>query len=143
MHCSFLCDGVENLLSKVFLKPLRAEYCCRDDAEVVAEGEEIQVLVTNLLCANEDAGNIRFGATADTVVRTYLDEYKPEHVFRLLKSGIGMDKVYLHRGSRVVAMFFIAGVAGDPAERHGRGAAERKRGHDHVPDEARPARYDG
>ena len=33
-------------------------------------------------------------------------------MFRLLKSGIGMDKVYLHRGSRVVAMFFIAGVAG-------------------------------
>lgn len=32
---------------------------------------------------------------------------------------------------------------GDPAERHGRDAAERKRGHDHVPDEARPARYDG
>ena len=78
----------------------------------MAEGEEIQVLVTNLPRANEDAGNIRFGATADTVVRTYLDEYKPEHVFRLLKSGIGMDKVYLHRGSRVAAMFFIAGVAG-------------------------------
>lgn len=81
-------------------------------ASALAEGEEIQVLVTNLPRANEDAGNIRFGATADTVVRTYLDEYKPEHVFRLLKSGIGMDKVYLHRGSRVAAMFFIAGVAG-------------------------------
>ena len=33
-------------------------------------------------------------------------------MFRLLKSGIGMDKVYLHKGSRVAAMMFIAGVAG-------------------------------
>ena len=83
-----------------------------DLAVSLAKRDEIQVLVTNIPRANEDAENIRFGATADTVVRCYLDEYKPEHLFRLLKSGLGRDKVFLHRGSRVAAMMFIAGLAG-------------------------------
>jgi len=76
------------------------------------EEERIQVIVTNIPRRNSDRENIRSGATADTVVRTYLDEYKAEHTYRLLKSGIGMDRVYLHKGSRVAAMMFIAGIAG-------------------------------
>lgn len=85
------------------------------DEEVASElavDDEIQVIVTNISRSPNDTGNIRFGANPDTVVRSYLDEYKAEHIFRLLKSGIGMDKVYLHKGSRVAAMFFIAGIAG-------------------------------
>lgn len=81
-------------------------------ASELIDEDEIQVIITNIPRTNEDSKNIRYGATADTVLRCYLDEYKPEHMFRLLKSGIGMDKVYLHKGSRVAAMMFIAGVAG-------------------------------
>lgn len=81
-------------------------------AEELLDRDEMQVIVTNIPRTANDTDNIRSGADADTVVRLYLDEYKAEHTYRLLKSGLGMDKVYLHKGNRVAAMMFIAGIAG-------------------------------
>lgn len=81
-------------------------------AESMIADNDIQIIVTNIPRGTDGNGNLRDGASADTVVRTYLDEYKAEHTFRLLKSGIGMDKVFLHKGNRVAAMIFIAGIAG-------------------------------
>ena len=81
-------------------------------AEALVDDDGIQVLVTNIPRSAEDGENIRDGATPDRILRCYLDEYKAEHIYRLLKSGVGLDKVYLHKGSRIAAMMFIAGVAG-------------------------------
>ena len=66
----------------------------------------MRVLVTNLPRAGRDAENIRFGATADTVLKAYLDQYKVEHAFRLAKDGMKMSRVYIHRPSRENPMMF-------------------------------------
>ncbi len=67
----------------------------------------MRVLITNLPRASKDAENIRSGATADTVLRAYLDQYKVEHAFRLAKDGMKMSRVYIHRPSRENAMMFV------------------------------------
>lgn len=83
-----------------------------EDAARKLMGEDsVQVLVTNLPSSDDPTGNLRDGATSDEVLRTYLDEYKPEHTFRLLKSDIGMSKVYLHKPNREAAMMMVMGVA--------------------------------
>jgi len=71
----------------------------------------ISVIVTNLPRAPKDAENIRFGATSDTVLRLYLDQYKPEHTYRLMKSGMGVSSVYVHTPSRAAALLFTVAVA--------------------------------
>ena len=71
----------------------------------------MRVLVTNLPRANRDNENIRFGATADTVLKTYLGQYKVEHAFRLMKDGMGMSRVYLHKSSREESMLFVISLA--------------------------------
>lgn len=76
-------------------------------AKALSRDRSVRVLVTNLPRASEDAENIRFGATADTVLRTYLGQYKVEHAFRLAKDGMKMSRVYIHRPSRENAMMFV------------------------------------
>ena len=67
--------------------------------------------MTNLPRANGDAENIRFGATADTVLLTYLGQYRVEHAFRLMKDGMSMKKVYIQKPSRENAMMFVISIA--------------------------------
>ena len=76
-----------------------------------SQDRDIRVLITNLPRANRDADNIRFGATADTVLKTYLGQYRIEHGFKLMKDGMGMDRVYLHKPSRENAMMFVITLA--------------------------------
>ena len=80
-------------------------------AERMAGDEDIRVLVTNLPRKNTDTVDLRTGADADQVLRLYLDEYKVESNFRLMKSGMGVDSVYLQTPSRESAMMFVIGVA--------------------------------
>lgn len=79
--------------------------------ESMAEDGGTTVLVTNLPRAQDDAENPRDGATADSVLRLYLDQYKIEHTYRLMKSGLGIDRVFLHTPSRENAMMFVIGIA--------------------------------
>ena len=71
----------------------------------------MRVLITNLPRTNNDAKNVRRGATADTVLLSYLDQYQVEHAFRLMKDGMGIDRVYIHRPSRENAMMFVISLA--------------------------------
>lgn len=80
-------------------------------ARELTQERGVRVLITNLPRANTDADNVRFGATADTVMKVYLDQYKIEHAFRLMKDGMGIDRVYLHRPSRENAMMFVISIA--------------------------------
>jgi len=82
-----------------------------DRARRLSQDRGVRVLVTNLPRANADAENIRFGATADTVLLSYLGQYRIEHAFRLMKDGLGIDRVYLHRPSRENAMMFVISIA--------------------------------
>jgi transposase len=80
-------------------------------AEMMSKRDSINVLVTNLPRSIEDAENLRSGATTGTVLKLYMDEYKIEHTYRLMKSGMGVDSVYLHTPSRENAMMFVVGTA--------------------------------
>ena len=80
-------------------------------AKQLSSDRSVRVLVTNLPRTNGDAANIRFGATSDTVLLTYLGQYRIEHAFRLMKSGMGMKRVYIQRPSRENAMMFVISVA--------------------------------
>ena len=80
-------------------------------AKELSKDRSVRVLVTNLPRANGDAENIRFGATADTVLLTYLGQYRVEHAFRLMKDGMSMKKVYIQKPSRENAMMFVISIA--------------------------------
>lgn len=80
-------------------------------AKDLADERAISVIVTNLPFASEDADNVRHGATTDTVLRLYLDQFKAEHTYRLMKSGMGVDSVYVHTPSRANALLFVISVA--------------------------------
>ena len=71
----------------------------------------INVLITNLPSADVSADNLRFGATADDIVDIYLGEFSIEHVFRLGKSGLGVDHMFLHTPSRQDAVVFLTSIA--------------------------------
>jgi len=80
-------------------------------ARRMGEDHGTQVLVTNLPRSDAATANIRDGADAETVMAAYLGEYKVEHTFRLMKSGLGVGSVYLHTPERENAMMFVIGVA--------------------------------
>lgn len=86
------------------------------EADRLAEENDIRVPVTDIPLADSNGeghgSNIRGGAAADEIVRLYPDEYKPEHCYRILKSGMGMDRVHLHKGNRVAAMFCLCAIGG-------------------------------
>lgn len=77
----------------------------------MCEAGGTNVLITNLLRRDTDADNVRDGATAQTVLRLYLNEYKVEHTYRLMKSGLGVDRVFFRTPSRENAMMFVVGIA--------------------------------
>ena len=78
-----------------------------EKARSLSQDRGVRVLVTNLPRSNEDAENIRFGATADTVLLCYLNQYKVEHAFRLMKDGMKMSRVYIQNIKRENAMMFV------------------------------------
>ena len=80
-------------------------------AVTLSKDRGVRVLVTNLPRSTQDRDNIRSGATADTVLKTYLGQSCIEHAFRIMKDGMSMDRVYLHRPSRENAMMFVISLA--------------------------------
>ena len=76
-----------------------------------AKEYSISVLVTNIPSANESCSNLRFGATADDIVDIYVGEFSIEHVFKLGKSGLGVDHMFLHTPSRQDAVVFLTSIA--------------------------------
>jgi len=80
-------------------------------AKRMGEDRGTQVLITNLPRSAVTGSNLRDGADAETVMMTYLGEYRIEHTYRLMKSGLGADSVYLHSPERENAMMFVIGIA--------------------------------
>lgn len=80
-------------------------------AERMAGDEDIRVIITNLPRVSDRTVGIRTGADADTVLRLYLDEYKVESNYAIMKSGMGIDRVFLQTPSRESAMIFVIGIA--------------------------------
>ncbi len=80
-------------------------------AEAFAAEHDLGVLITNILFATEDSDIVRHGATTSTVLRPHLDQYKVEYTYRLMKSGMGVDSVYVHTPQRADALLFVVVVA--------------------------------
>ena len=82
-----------------------------EKARAIAERESTMVLVTNLPRSCSDRGSYREGVTDEKVLEIYNQEYKVEQSFRLMKSGIGMNSIYLQTPSRENAMMFVICIA--------------------------------
>ena len=80
-------------------------------AKRMSKERNVRVLVTNLPRSDVDKDNLRDGATADAVLLSYLDQYLVEHAFRLMKDGMRIGRVYIHRPSRENAMSFVCSLA--------------------------------
>jgi transposase len=103
-------DSEEPITKTVYKIAVSMEFDT-DTAIKLAEKRGTSVIVTNLPYASEDAANVRHGGTTDTVLRLYLDQYKVEHTYRLMKSGMGVDEVYVRTPSRANALLFVVAVA--------------------------------
>lgn len=82
-----------------------------EKARAIAERESMTVLVTNLPRSCSKRGSYRDGVTDEGVLELYNQEYKVEQSFRLMKSGIGMNSIYLQTPSRENAMMFVICIA--------------------------------
>lgn len=80
-------------------------------ALALAAEHDLGMLVTNIPFATEDCDIIRHGATTSTILRLYLDQYKVEHTYRLMKSGIWVDSVYVRTPQRADALLFVVAIA--------------------------------
>lgn len=80
-------------------------------AEALAAEHDLGVLVTNIPFVTEDRDIVRHGATTSTILRLYLDQFKVEHTYRLMKSGMGVDSVYVRTPQRADALLFVVAVA--------------------------------
>ena len=80
-------------------------------AKRMSKERSVRVLVTNLPRSDVDRDNLRDGATVDAVLLSYLDQYRIEHAFRLMKDGMRIGRVYIHRPSRENAMSFVCSLA--------------------------------
>ena len=91
---------------------MEIEYVFSEEkARAIAERESTVVLVTNLPRSSSDRGSYREGVTDEKVLEIYNQEYKVEQSFRLMKSGIGMNSIYLQTPSRENAMMFVICIA--------------------------------
>lgn len=76
-----------------------------------ANMESMFVLATDLPRSEADNKRYRDGMTADGIIMIYREEYVVEHAFRFMKSGLGIDTVFLQTPSRERAMMFVIAIA--------------------------------
>ena len=81
--------------------------------DILADLDSVEVLVTNLprTPSGERMGNVRHGASSESVLELYLDWYKQEHTFKLLKGKVGLNDVFFKNPERENAMMFVLGLA--------------------------------
>ena len=70
-----------------------------------------QVLITNLPFSDEHSEDPRAKASADDVIDLYLEQFKAEAGFKMMKSGMEIGKVYIHTPSRITAVAFVVALA--------------------------------
>lgn len=80
-------------------------------AEALAAEHDLGVLATNIPFATEDCEIVRHEATASTVLGLYLDQYKVEYTYRLMKSAMGVDSLYVRTPQRSDALLSVVAVA--------------------------------
>ena len=71
----------------------------------------VQVLIANIPFSADHSDNPRKEASADDVIDLYLEQYKVEAGFRMMKSGMNIADVYIHTPSRITAVALIVCLA--------------------------------
>lgn len=94
---------------KVLCKPVPDE----ERLDILTDIESTEILVTNLprIDSGRKEANVRDGASSESVLDLYLDQYKQEHTFRLLKGKVGLNDVFFKKPERENAMMFVLGMA--------------------------------
>ncbi len=77
----------------------------------IAEKNATVVIVTNLLKPKQNVENAVKTYSDVEIVSLYNQEYKVEQSFRFMKSGIGMNSIFLQTPSRENAMMFVISIA--------------------------------
>ncbi len=81
-----------------------------DSIRILALSEASAVLITNLGRSPSEDGDVRKGADAEMVNRLYNGQFVCEHAYRLMKSGLGLDSIYLQNPRRVDGMLFVVSL---------------------------------
>lgn len=71
----------------------------------------LQVLVTNLPFSATHSDDVHTKASADDVIDLYLELYKVEAGFKMMKSGMNIADVYIHTPSRITVVAFVVSLA--------------------------------
>ena len=71
----------------------------------------IQVLITDIPFSDVPSEDRRIKASADDIIDLYLEQYKAEAGFKMMKSGMDVAHVYIHTPSRITAMAFVVSLA--------------------------------
>lgn len=82
-----------------------------DLIQEAAERYSVEVLITNIPFAAEDATNPRKGMTSDSVINRYLSQCTIEKRFRMMKTCHGMAHIFIHTPARQDAMIIIDALA--------------------------------
>ncbi len=80
------------------------------DPDLLAEAAErysVEVLITNIPFATEDASNPRKGMTTDSVINRYLGQCTIEKRFRMQKTCHGVAHIFIHTPIRQDAMIIM------------------------------------
>jgi len=66
-----------------------------------------QVLITDIRFSAEHSEDLLKEASADDVIDLYLQQYKAEAGFKMMKSGMHIGNVYIHTPARIAAIAFV------------------------------------
>ncbi len=82
-----------------------------DSLEQAVAEHTVQVLITSLPFSAEHSEGPPKKVSADDVIDLYLEQYRAEAGFKMMKSGMSIGNVYIHATSRITAVVFVVALA--------------------------------
>ena len=83
----------------------------QDLADELIKRRDVQLIVTTIPFSDVSCDDVSEGATTEDVMRIYFGQWRIEHVFGEMKSGLGADSVFVRDGKRESAMLFLIAMA--------------------------------
>ena len=82
-----------------------------DAADKLSDERAVRVIVSSVPHSDVRCEDVSEGATTEEVMGMYFGQWRVEHVFGEMKSGIGADEVFLRDGKRESVMLFLIAIA--------------------------------
>ena len=80
-------------------------------ADKLSDERAVRVIVSSVPFSDVRLDDVSEGATTEEVMGMYFGQWRIEHVFGEMKSGLGADEVFLRDGKRESAMLFLIAMA--------------------------------